>query len=112
MGRAIAGLVVLGAALVLPQSAQAQSAMCAEPAFVSAGAGERAPTESDAPSPMRDEELPWCAGAEDPRCAPLPGHSSSIQMAVRQPLAAAAATVSEGARDGRDCKLTPHTGLC
>jgi len=109
MKRRFAALVVLAAALVLPHSAEAQSAMCAEPALDLLTARVAPP--SEAPSPVRDEDLPWCASAEDPRCAPLHGDSSSIRMALRHPLAATASPVAERPTGSGDFTFTPDVGL-
>jgi hypothetical protein len=109
MNPRLAALAVLGAALVLPQSAAAQSAMCAAPALDLQAA--RTAPQAQAPSPLREEDLPWCAGAEDPRCAPLHGDSTALVMALRQPLAAATSAVPPRCRAIDDCKFTPRMGL-
>jgi len=118
-----AALAVLAAVLVLPHSAEAQSAisgivpalrggamaMCAEPALDLLTARVAPP--SEAPSPTRDEDLPWCASAEDPRCAPLHGDSSSIHMALRHPMAATASPAARRPIEADDCTFTPDAGL-
>lgn len=109
MKRRFAALAVLAAAMVLPQNAEAQSAMCAEPAVELLTARIAPP--SEAPSPVRDEDLPWCASAEDPRCSPLHGDSSSIRMALRHPLAAAASPAPQRPTASDDCTFTPDAGL-
>jgi hypothetical protein len=111
MSRRIAALAVLGAALWLPQDALAQSAMCAEPAFIVAV--ERVPAaQPEAPAPLRDEELPWCTGADDPRCAPLHGDSTALRLALRQPLAATMTTVPlDSARSDESAKFSACAGL-
>jgi hypothetical protein len=110
MKRRFAALAVLAAALVLPHSAEAQSAMCAEPA-VDLLLTARIAAPSEAPPPVRDEDLPWCASAEDPRCAPLHGDSSSIRMALRQPLAATTAPAARRPSGSDDCTFTSDAGL-
>ena len=109
MGLKIAALILLGAALVLPQSAVAQSAMCAAPDF--AAALERAEHEAALPLPLRDEDLPWCATAEDPRCAPLDSHSAPVALGLRQPLAAATCDSATRFAASDDSTFTPRVGL-
>jgi hypothetical protein len=111
MGRPFAALAVLGAALLLPQSALAQSAMCVEPVFSPIAVSvERSAAQPDAPAPLRDEDLPWCTGADDPRCAPLHDDSTALRLAVRQPLAAATDALCASTARAAESKLTPRTG--
>lgn len=117
MSRRIAALALLGAALWLPQDALAQSAMCAEPTFIVAAEHlEAAPTEP--PAPLRDEDLPWCTRADDPRCAPLHGESAALRLALRQPLAATTSprpadpACGSEAREFTPCPgIAAHTGI-
>jgi hypothetical protein len=137
MKRRFAALAVLAATLVLPRNAEAQSAMCAEPAaeLLTVGGTALAPrggatarrvalsgiapalrggtmsVPSEAPSPMRDEDLPWCASAEDPRCAPLHGDSTSIRIALRHPVAAGSAFAPQRPTASDDDEFTPDAGL-
>ena len=103
----VMAVAVLGAAL-LPRIGHAQSAMCVEPAF--APAAPRAAL-AEVPAPPREEDLPWCASADDPRCAPLPGDSTALRLALRQPLAAAAATLPRSTAVTGEFAFTPRTGL-
>jgi hypothetical protein len=109
MGRRFAALALLAALLAATQSAAALSTMCAEPSF--AAAHERQEAQALVPAPLRDEELPWCASPEDPRCAPLHGDSGSIRISMREPTAIA----GDPAGIARACagadSFTPSTGL-
>jgi hypothetical protein len=119
---------VLGAALVLPQGVDAQNAVCSEPSIGGIGgiapalrggamsielqsARSAAPLEGQLPlRDERDEDLPWCTSADDPRCAPLPGDSAAVSMALRQPLAAAAHGDAMASSPASEEELTPHVG--
>jgi hypothetical protein len=107
MGRPITALAVLGAALSLTQSALAQSAMCVEQEFAASIERAAAP---EAPAPLRDEDLPWCTGADDPRCAPLHGDSTALRLALRQPLAAATVALRASTASAAESQFTPRTG--
>jgi hypothetical protein len=73
---------LLGAA----QTAHAAS-VCTEPLLMTPDEARDALLELEAlralPPPASDEELPWCANADDPRCAPLPAHSTPPELALR-----------------------------
>lgn len=109
MRREIAALILLGAALVLPQHAGAQSVMCAEPDF--AAALERAERDAAAPLPLGDEDLPWCANADDPRCAPLDAGSTPLSLGLRHPLAVDAEQPDGACIPSADRIFAPHVGL-
>ena len=47
------------------------------------------------PAP-RDEELPWCVSADDPRCAPLHHDTAPPQVGSRLPMAALADAPTRG----------------
>ena len=102
---------MLGAMLWMPQAVLAQSVMCVEPTFAMP-TELAAAAQTDAPAPLGDDELPWCTGADDPRCAPLHGDSTALRLALRQPLAAAAGAGAERTAQGEESsEPTPHAGL-
>jgi hypothetical protein len=120
MARSLAAFAVLGVALLLSQNALAQSAMCVEPSFGSGTAPAlrggampipRTAAQPDAPAPLHEEDLPWCTGADDPRCAPLHGDSSALRLALRQPLSAATSAVPASTSSAVESEFTPRTGL-
>jgi len=115
MARWFAALALLGTLLVATQSAAALSTMCAEPSFASAL--ERQEAQAFVPSPLRDEELPWCARPEDPRCAPLHGDSGAMRIDLRhataiagEPEVAARANCEDHSFNS-DMGLVPHAGV-
>ena len=80
MGRSLTrGSLLLAVLAPLAYAAQAHAAVgvCAEAALVSAPEPLAAPLPEPLREPLGDEELPWCTNADDPRCAPLPGHVPS-----------------------------------
>jgi hypothetical protein len=93
MGRLGISFSLLVCALGSAPSARALSDQCTEPLLSSGheARSERAPQLSAAtlevvvvmPVPGDDEELPWCVSPEDPRCSPLPGHSTARELALR-----------------------------
>jgi hypothetical protein len=115
MRRRFAALALLASLLAATQSAAAMGTMCAEPSF--AAAQERQEPPGFVPSPLRDEELPWCARPEDPRCAPLHSDSGAFRINAREPTAIAGdPAVIAGARCGAESfapnmGLNPHAGV-
>ena len=84
--------------------------MCTEAAF--SAALEHAEHEAALPLQPRDEDLPWCASAEDPRCAPLDSHSAPVGLGLRQPLAVTTAEVATARRPAADdSTFTSRVGL-
>jgi hypothetical protein len=95
MGRfgTLIGLFVC--ALGSAQQARALSAECTEPLSSASDARPERPQLSPASMPVAyapsaplplggedESELPWCVSPEDPRCSPLPGHSTPNQLAL------------------------------
>jgi hypothetical protein len=84
LGRWIAALCVLCATLAHGPRAQASASVCIESSSSIALVERELPhAEAPLPSPLRDEELPWCASADDPRCAPLHDNSAPSSVGVR-----------------------------
>lgn len=116
MVRLLAALVVLGAALAPISSARALSTMCTEQSIVSfvdeAEATPEAPLQPIAvPSPLRDEDLPWCTSAEDPRCSPMRGNSSPASPGLRQPAAIHVGVPVASPVPATELEFTPQLGL-
>jgi len=68
-------------------------------------------------APLRDDELPWCVSADDPRCAPL--HNGSGPLSTERHIAAGVfatepfpAVVAETVRSfTARVGLVPHPGI-
>jgi hypothetical protein len=112
LGRWIAALCVLCATFAHEASAQANPSVCIESpsSFVLI---EREVLQADAPlpSPLRDEELPWCASSDDPRCAPL--HDNSVPSSVGVRIAPALDTSASWSEPiaSAEHEFIPHAGL-
>jgi hypothetical protein len=115
MVRFLAALVVLGAALAPAPRAQALGTMCTEPAIVSLieeiEAEEPPAPPSATPSPLRDEDLPWCTNADDPRCSPLNGSGSAPSVGLRQPAAIHSVTPAPDHLSEVELEFNPQLGL-
>jgi putative hemolysin len=61
--------------------------------------------------PLREEDLPWCVSADDPRCAPLHHDSAPTQLVARLMVTAHADTPARDNLPNGSQALTPHTGL-
>ena len=109
MARRLEALALFGALTALTQSAAALSPMCTEPSFASAQ--EQREAQAIVPTPLREEDLPWCASAEDPRCAPLHGDTGSLAIGIRQATAVAADAVVPRRAPVGDERFTPNLGL-
>ncbi|MFI5307557.1 MAG: hypothetical protein ACHQ53_09405 [Polyangiales bacterium] len=89
------------------QKPQATGAMCTDGRFVAAPSAERAA------EPLRDEDLPWCVNAGDPRCAPLHKDAAHHAFGLRTVVAADAFAVALPApRAGVEQSRTPRASLC
>jgi hypothetical protein len=116
MVRLLAALVVLGAALAPVSNARAFSTMCTEQSFVSfadeSEAEQDVPMQPAAvPAPLRDEELPWCTSAADPRCSPINGNSSPASAGLRQPAAIHVDMPATDLVSAAEFEFTPQLGL-
>lgn len=100
MGRFGTSIGLLVCALGVAQNARAAGPTCAEPDLSSTELRfERYDVDPPRTAPpLGDDELPWCASADDARCSQLPGHSAPRELAVRGPAAAPT---------GSDAKLAP-----
>jgi hypothetical protein len=85
MVRRIAALLVVSVVLHIAQVAAAQSAMCPETG-IAVGSDRMEAAAAPEPAPPRDEELPWCLNAGDPRCAPLHGSGVPLGAGLRPAL--------------------------
>jgi hypothetical protein len=111
MGRLLASIGVLCATFAQAPHAAALAGLCSEAAPIAMLDVEDAHADAPLPSPLRDEELPWCASADDPRCAPLDNSRAPSSVGVRKAPAIEVAAlpteaIAEAAHD-----FMPHAGL-
>jgi hypothetical protein len=111
--RALCVAGITAAAVLLPQHASAlraqpkpwpSIAMCA-PAFGATSAAHAAVP------PLREEELPWCVSADDPRCAPLHHDAAPTQLVGRMLVTAYADAPVRGELPNGSQIFTPRSGL-